>query len=79
MEIIKFKTNVATQEQILRISPFLDKLKAVKRWQIDTEAQEHILSVSGEDLDPQQIKNALAEAGFEAEILRVIGIGGEEV
>lgn len=79
MEIIKFKTNVATQAEKSQVSPFLDKLKAVKRWQLDTETQEHILSVSGKDLDPQQIKDALTEAGFEAEILRVIGIGGEEV
>ncbi|MFD2247736.1 copper chaperone [Pontibacter ruber] len=77
MEIIKFKTNVENEEALSRIAPFLDKEESISRWHIDTESNDKLLSVSGTDLDPQRIENVVQQAGFKAEIIRVIGIGGD--
>ncbi|MER2999196.1 copper chaperone [Pontibacter populi] len=77
MEIIKFKTNVENEEALSRIAPFLDNEESISRWHIDTESQDKLLSVSGNDLDPQQIENVVKQAGFMAELLRVIGIDGD--
>ncbi|MBB6609716.1 copper chaperone [Pontibacter sp. Tf4] len=77
MEIIKFKTNVENEEALSKVAPFLDKEESISRWHIDTESQDKLLSVSGNDLDPQQIENVVKQAGFMAEIIRAIGIGGD--
>ncbi|MDQ3291536.1 MAG: copper chaperone [Bacteroidota bacterium] len=79
MEILKFKTNIASQEDLNKVAPLLDKMEAISKWQIDTETKENILSISGDNVNPQQVENALAEVGFKAEVLRVLGISGEEL
>ncbi|WP_018480070.1 hypothetical protein [Pontibacter roseus] len=79
MEVIKFKTNVENEEAISRVAPYLDKEESISRWKLDTGSTENILSVSGTDLDPQRIENVVQQAGFKAEIIRVIGIGGKDL
>ncbi|RNI28168.1 copper chaperone [Rufibacter immobilis] len=77
MEILKFKTNVATQADVTSVTPALDQLEKVENWRFDTETENNILSVSGSGVDPQKVENALSEVGFNAELIRVLGIGGE--
>lgn len=79
MEILKFKTDIAGKEAMDKVAPYLDKLDAIINWQVDSETEENILSISGSNVNPQQVENALAEAGFKAEVMRVLGIGGEEL
>jgi copper chaperone len=79
MELLKFKTTVTTAEDVARVAPALNRLPAVVKWEIAAEAEPHVLSVSGHDLDPQQIENMLREAGFQAELLRVLGVGGDDL
>lgn len=78
MEILKFKTNVSDREGLAQVAPFIDKLDTIKDWKIDTETEDNILSISGENVDPQRVKNAVQAAGFEIEFLRIVGISGEE-
>jgi copper chaperone len=79
MEILTFKTNIAGSEDIRKAAPYLDGLEGVKRWKIHSETEEHILSISARDLDPQQVEQVLKHAGFKAEIQRVVGISGEDI
>lgn len=79
MEILKFKTNVENQEAISKVAAYLDKEEGISKWNIDTESEEKILSVSGTDLSPQTVKNAVEQAGFKAETIRVLGIGGGDL
>jgi copper chaperone len=79
MEILTFKTNIAGSEAIQKAASYLDGLEGVKRWKIHPETEENILSISAHDLDPQLVENALKDAGFKAEILRVVGISGEDI
>ena len=37
MKILKFKTNIATPEQIAQIAPRLDQLENISRWDIDPD------------------------------------------
>jgi len=77
MKILKFKTNLKNQDNVSKVAPYLDKVENISNWQVDTESEDKILSVSGENIDPQKIENTLQEAGFKAEVLRIVGIGGE--
>ncbi|WP_210464915.1 heavy-metal-associated domain-containing protein [Rufibacter roseolus] len=79
MEILKFKTNVSDQDGIAKVSPFLGKVKEIENWKIDTQTQENILSISGSGLDPQKVENALEDAGYQAELLRILGVDGSEL
>lgn len=79
MEILKFKTNVADQQDVARVAPYLAKLVGIENWRIAPETKENILSIAGINLDPQLVENAVKEAGFQAELLRVLGVGGEDL
>jgi copper chaperone len=77
MEILKFKTNLEKQENVAAVSSFLDKESNITNWQVDTDSEDKILSISGENIDPQTIENGLNEVGYKAEVLRIVGASGE--
>ncbi|MGV3539751.1 MAG: heavy-metal-associated domain-containing protein [Rufibacter sp.] len=77
MELLKFKTNIDSQVAFAKVETLLDQQKAISQWDIDLESEDHILSVSGENLDPQKIENAVQQAGYQVEPLRVLGIYGK--
>ncbi|MGV3641350.1 MAG: copper chaperone [Adhaeribacter sp.] len=79
MEILKFKTGINGESDIAKIKPFLDKNDAISKWGLDTNSEEKILSMSGENINPQQIENQLRGLGFTCEIIRVVGISGSEL
>ncbi|QCR25338.1 copper chaperone [Pontibacter sp. SGAir0037] len=79
MEIMKFKTNLGSREEVSRIASSLDKEESISRWNIDTASEDNLLSVSGVNLDPQRIACIVRNAGFKAEIIRVLGINGHEM
>ena len=79
MKILKFKTNINTEADVAKLAPLLDKEESISKWDVDTASEEKVLSVSGENLLLQKVENAIQEAGFEAETLRVLGIGGEDL
>ncbi|ARS38003.1 hypothetical protein [Pontibacter actiniarum] len=79
MEIIKFKTNVVDEEALSKVAPHLDKEERISKWSLDTESADKVLSVSGTGLDPQVVESAVEEAGYKAEIIRVMGISGGDL
>ncbi|QMU26616.1 copper chaperone (plasmid) [Adhaeribacter radiodurans] len=79
MKILKFKTNISTQEQIALITPILDQVEGISKWDIDPDSNDNILSVSGENLNPQKVENVIQKAGFKVEVLRILGIAGESL
>lgn len=79
MEVIKFKTNINNQDDLAKVSPYLNGEERISRWKIDIESPDKILSVSGKDLNPQAVKNAVERAGFYADTTRVIGLNGSDL
>jgi copper chaperone len=79
MEIMKFKTNIDSQQAIDQVTPFLDQAADIRKWKVDVESPNKVLSVSGENLYPSIVEKAVQQAGYQAEILRVIGIGGDDI
>ncbi|WP_089681790.1 hypothetical protein [Catalinimonas alkaloidigena] len=79
MELLKFKTNLTSEENVATVTPMLDKKENISQWNVDTDDADHILSITGNDVDPQQVENLLQEAGFSAELLQVIGMGGSDL
>jgi len=79
MKILKFKTNINSANDVIKVTPHLDKEESISNWDIDTESEDKVLSVAGINLNPQKVEDAVQAAGFEAEVLRVLGIGGEGI
>lgn len=79
MKILKFKTNINCGDCVKKVAPILDGEESISKWQVDTESKEKILSVSGEEVEPSKVRNLVEKAGFKAEPVRVLGIGGGDI
>ena len=68
MTTLKFKTNINCKHCIARITPFLDELKTISKWDVDTGSPDKVLTVQGEDITAGEIQNALKRAGYNSSI-----------
>lgn len=79
MEILKFKTNIKCGGCVATVTPFLNKEGSIQNWQVDTASADKILTISGNNVNPQKVKNVLEKAGFKAEVIHVTGTGGSDL
>jgi len=70
METLKFKTNIKCGGCIATVTPYLDALSGLDKWEVDTNVPEKILTVTAED---QSLKSTVVEtlkkAGYEAQLI----------
>ena len=50
---------------VATVTPFLDALKDVHTWNVDTKTPARILTVTGEKLSVNEVIETVREAGFE--------------
>lgn len=68
METLKFKTNIKCGGCITTVTPHLDGLAEVFKWEVNTETPDKILTIESESpLDAELIKETVKKAGFQAE------------
>ena len=67
MNTLKFKTNIKCNNCVAKVSPFLDESLNIKEWNVDLDNPDRILTVSGEDLTGDYIKDTLMKAGYKAD------------
>jgi copper chaperone len=69
METLKFKTNIKCVGCIATITPYLENIEEIKgRWEVDIVNPEKILTVKSDKAKPEEIKQALKKAGYQAEL-----------
>ena len=64
---LKFKTNINCGGCKAKVTPFLDQLDGVTKWEVDLENSNKILSVDGDGLSPEEVTATVGKAGFKAE------------
>ena len=70
MDTLKFKTNVNCGGCIATVTPVLDTLNGVKKWEVDTNNPDKILTVETDSgLKADQVVAALKAKGYSAELL----------
>jgi copper chaperone len=69
MTTLHFKTNIKCNGCINKVTPFLSKIKEIKEWNVDLTSPERNLTVEGAEIDPATIVDALAQAGYKAELI----------
>ncbi len=60
----KFKTNIKCGGCIAAVTPFLDKVNGIQKWEVDTTIPDKILTVTGDFNNSESIENAVKEAGY---------------
>ena len=70
MGTLKFKTNIKCGGCIATVTPFLNNIPDITKWEVDTDNPEKILTVEASDeLNADTIVNTLEKAGYIATAL----------
>ena len=67
MPTLQFKTSINCANCLRAVTPFLDAEPSIQKWQVDTDNPAKILTVEGENVIPEQVMKAVAQAGFDIE------------
>ncbi|GAA4452904.1 hypothetical protein GCM10023189_17070 [Nibrella saemangeumensis] len=67
METLKFKTNIKCGACVATVTPHLNKLEGVERWDVDLQNPNRILTVEADSASEQEVVKAITEAGYKAE------------
>jgi hypothetical protein len=69
MDVLIFKTSVASVQEVNRVDYLLSALSDIKQYNFDLEDCDHVLRVVSKGVEPQTINHMLAIAGFSCEEL----------
>lgn len=67
METIQFKTNIKCGGCLAKVTPHLDALEGIEKWNVDILNPNKVLTVEVCDIDSVQVAEAVQKAGFKAE------------
>lgn len=67
METLKFKTNIKCGGCIATVTPVLNNIPEIAKWEVDIDNPEKILTLeTNEQLDAETVINALEKVGYTA-------------
>jgi copper chaperone len=69
MEKIQFRTNIQCGGCVAQVTPHLNALEGVRKWEVDTANPNKILTVVIDGAEAGLIKETVQKAGFQAEKL----------
>ena len=64
MKTLQFKTNINCGGCIKAVTPTLDERAGAGNWQVDTANPDKILTVNSDKLTPEEVVQAVEQAGF---------------
>ena len=67
METLKLKTNINCSGCVAKVTPSLNETIGENNWQVDTQNPNKILTVSGTEVNKNEVIRAIQKAGFKAE------------
>lgn len=67
MATLRFRTNVNCGGCITTITPYLNQITGIIRWNVDTSNPLRILTAEVDGIEAQDIISALKKAGYRAE------------
>lgn len=66
MTTLKFKTNIKCGGCIANVTPFLNQVPEIVKWEVDTTNPDKVLTVEAGSDVTQQIVDVIHQAGYEA-------------
>ncbi len=70
MKTLQFKTNIKCDGCLAKVSPFLNGLEDIRKWEVNILTPEKILTVETASLSAGEIQAVVREAGFTAEEIK---------
>lgn len=67
MKELKFKTNINCTGCLSKVKPVLDAETQIEKWEVDLQSDDRILTIEAEDISPDEVSQAVAKVGFNAE------------
>ena len=67
MRTLRFKTNMKCSGCTDTVTPFLESIAEVKKWEVDTASKDKILTVDFDGTNEEIIVKKVEEAGFKIE------------
>ncbi|MBX9851729.1 MAG: cation transporter [Cytophagaceae bacterium] len=64
MKTLKFKTNINCSGCVAKATPHLNEEKSIEKWEVNTQTADKVLTVEGENLDKEKVKEVVEKAGF---------------
>ena len=68
-EVLVFKTNILSDEDVEKIGRVLTSESNITRWNIDRDDIDKVLRIECDQLQPEAVIKLLIDAGFECEEL----------
>ncbi len=69
MEILKFKTNIKCGGCVAKVTPHLNSVEGIDKWEVDINNPNKILTVNTTKVKADKIKDIVRQAGYSAEML----------
>ncbi|HNS17034.1 MAG TPA: hypothetical protein PKH94_06080 [Bacteroidales bacterium] len=69
MSVLKFRTNINCKNCLRAVTPFLDDDSRIKRWEVNLDDPQKILTLEGEEITGNEVINILSKAGYKAQFL----------
>lgn len=66
MKEFLFQTNINCQRCVRSVTAFIEEVDGLESWDVDLDNIQKPLTARGDQLDPQKLKEAIEEAGFDA-------------
>ena len=67
MKTLKFKTNIHCSGCVRAVTPFLNGDKGISQWEVDTQSDDKILTVQGDQITADTVVSLIEDAGFSIE------------
>lgn len=64
---LTYKTNIKCKGCIATVTPFFEKSEAIKKWSVDLDNPDRILTIELEGGEVNEVERLISEAGYEAE------------
>lgn len=68
-EILIFKTNIHSENDVGKIARFLNSDLHVKKWNVDRDDVDRVLRIESDDYNPDYIIHMITKAGYLCEEL----------
>ena len=69
MYTLKFKTNIKCGGCIATVTPYLNQVKGIISWNVDTIDPKKIITVETEGISAEEITSVMRTAGYQAELI----------
>lgn len=66
---IQFKTNINCGNCVRTVTGFLNDVKGIEKWEVDTNNPDKILTIEGNDVTVEEVVLAVEEAGFDIQLV----------